>query len=345
MAWRTYTDTGTSIPGIYSASVSMWDTTSNVATYNTTTTIYEWTPVQYGNWQNDNGLNVGFDIVKNKETQVIHPRLYFKYVKSKLSKLQQKEMVERLTKLQKLLVQAKDLGQKALYEELARKVAIAIKEQEINVCGIEYTIHKEAINKYREKVKGPEIGFCTLEKYSRPIPANVKKRIEKCKELKLFDNYHVLYLEYKEKTDVGGKKKEEATEKKTNKEKIKEKDPILFGTLDFLPDKFYFIIDWIDEYCDLTLDKFVEVVKKNDPEYDLDKIDDITPELLQKMVQEARDRHNRLANTNSKNFKDLMKEEDLTYMGKIVQARKKSVEKAIVVLDKVIKVFKKDKGV
>jgi hypothetical protein len=82
---------------------------------------------------------------------------------------------------------------------------------------------------------------------------------------------------------------------------------------DYEPDKYYFIIDWIDEYCDLTLDKFIATIKKDDPEYDLDKIDDITPELLQKLVQESKDRHTRLQGTKRENYKELMEKEDATY--------------------------------
>ena len=29
-------------------------------------------------------------------------------------------------------------------------------------------------------------------------------------------------------------------------------------------ERFYFVGDWIDEFCDLTLDKFVETLSKND---------------------------------------------------------------------------------
>lgn len=47
----------------------------------------------------------------------------------------------------------------------------------------------------------------------------------------------------------------------------REKDPILFGTFQdtatrTVVERFYFIGDWTDEYCDLTLDKMVAVVKE-----------------------------------------------------------------------------------
>ncbi|HRZ18464.1 MAG TPA: hypothetical protein P5136_00165 [Methanofastidiosum sp.] len=337
MAWTAYTDSGTQVTGLRNLTGS---TTIGTASYidstSATANIY-YVPNQYYTFETNLGVQAQFDVVKEKDTRVIHPRLYFKFVKSKMMKMQQKELNERLLKLQQLVVQAKDLGQKSLYEELARKIAITIKEQEINVCGIEYTVHSEAINKYRHKVKGPTIGFCKLENYTRPVPANVKKRIDKCKELKLFDQYWVLYLEYKDKLDVDGKKKAETTEKKTTKEKIKEKDPILFGVQEYLPDKYYFIIDWIDEYCDLTLDKFVQTIKKDDPEYDLDKIDEINEDLLKKLVQESRDRHQRLTSTNRNNFKQLMEEEEKTYTEKAKKYVDKLYPKATKLREKLSK--------
>ena len=50
------------------------------------------------------------------------------------------------------------------------------------------------------------------------------------------------------------------------KREAREKDPILFGTFQDLStgsivERFYFIGDWVDEYCDLTLDKLVTEYK------------------------------------------------------------------------------------
>ena len=46
----------------------------------------------------------------------------------------------------------------------------------------------------------------------------------------------------------------------------KEKDPIVFGIFTdkeniFTLDRLYYVADWVDEYCDLTLDKLVEEYK------------------------------------------------------------------------------------
>lgn len=308
-----YMSTGNTSPTISGIS-----TVSSYVDYNTTSaSVYYYRPV-YSNYITNIGTEIDFNIVKDKDTKVIHPQMYFKFVKSKMTKMQQKEMHERLSKLQKLVKEAKNLGQKALYEELATKVAMTVKEQEMNVCGIEYIVPKSIIEKYMYKVKDVDIKLSKLENYTRPIPANVSKRLKKVQELELFDNYWVLYLDYKDKIDIDNNKKKESSDKKTNKEKIKEKDPILFGVQNYEPDKFYFIIDWIDEYCDLTLDKFVDTIKKDDPNYNLNSIDEMTPKLMQKLIQESKERFERLQKTNQGNFKDLMKEED-NYYKKVIK--------------------------
>lgn len=68
-------------------------------------------------------------------------------------------------------------------------------------------------------------------------------------------------------TDYTGK-----VERTIEKER-REKDPILFGTFqkqrgntrnsgNLINDRFYYLGDWEDEYCDLTMDKFLKEVGK-----------------------------------------------------------------------------------
>jgi len=64
-------------------------------------------------------------------------------------------------------------------------------------------------------------------------------------------------------------------------------DPIIFGVFEDennVMDRFYFIGDWIDEYCDLTLDKMVSICKKENVDiikkiYTSDKLASIKKEL------------------------------------------------------------------
>lgn len=305
-------DTGGSISSVSTSSgtANSWTTVDNsIHVY------YE--PQQYYHYGTNLGTEIKFDFAADKKN-VIHPRLYFRFVKSKLTKLEERKLNKRLLLLQKFVKSAEDMGQQALYEEFSRKIATTVREQELWACGIEYFLDKKYVTQFMDKVKDVEIGFSRLENFDRPLPAQVERKVKKIRKLKLFDELWVLYLNYKDKEDIGGIKKKDGG-LKTNKEKIKEKDPILFGVQSYMPNKLYYIIDWIDEYCDLTLDKFIEDVKKSDPDYDVYKLDDIDEKYIQKLVKESRDRHKRLENTNYKNYKDLMKEEDkLTKISKSV---------------------------
>jgi len=234
----------------------------------------------------------------------IGPRLYFSYVKSKLNKSQVKKLKARLSKLQALVKDAEEMGQKALYEEFSRMLMATIRESEAVACGYDvYVMHKD-ITKFQGHVSENDksydnpVFFKKLEEFPRAIPAKVQKVIKSVKEKGIFDELWILYLDY------SGEKI------KTNKEKIREKDPILFGKFSYDNEKYYFITDWIDEYCDLTLSKFVEELKSKDEDYNFGRVEEITPEYIEKIKQEVKDRAERLANTKPANFRELMAQED-----------------------------------
>lgn len=104
-----------------------------------------------------------------------------------------------------------------------------------------------------------------LSNYPRPIPKGSSKKIKNAK--KVFDDIVILY------TDYTGK------DRKHVEEGRKEKDPIAFGILKsefknpitnrkqtVQHTQAFFITDWVDDDCDLTLDKLIsEAVKVEKP--------------------------------------------------------------------------------
>lgn len=71
----------------------------------------------------------------------------------------------------------------------------------------------------------------------------------------LFDQMYIVFTDY-----TGKEERKIAAEKK-------DKDPILFGTFQdrkqkVCVDRFYYLGDWVDEYCDLTLDKMINQTEK-----------------------------------------------------------------------------------
>ena len=133
------------------------------------------------------------------------------------------------------------------------------KELKLVEMGITTFIYKDDIDFYidtvtnnRERLSRP-IKIIELERYEREIPDEIVEVIDKTKEL--FDQMYIVY------TDYTGRE-----ERKIDAAK-KQKDPILFGTFQnkekkVVIDRFYYLGDWVDEYCDLTLDKMVNETKK-----------------------------------------------------------------------------------
>lgn len=115
----------------------------------------------------------------------------------------------------------------------------------------------DLLNKY--KITGQQKGMRKLmfhleciEK-EREIPDEIVEVVAAVKDK--FDQLYVVF------TDYTGK-----VERQVEKER-REKDPILFGTFQnpsnrTVIDRFYYLGDWEDEYCDLTLDKMVNETEK-----------------------------------------------------------------------------------
>ena len=180
----------------------------------------------------------------------IHPRLYFKYLKSKLNVIENRKLKQRLKQLEKMADDYVKSGQEALSDECIKQFLIITRESAILACGLNLFLIQEHIEKFRYKIKGIPLKITELKNFARPLPKNIVKKVKKCIEKKLFDTYWVLHLDNKAIKD---------TEKERIKKKeAREKDPILVGRIEY-SDKHYFIGDWEDEFDDLRLN---DIIKK-----------------------------------------------------------------------------------
>jgi hypothetical protein len=95
-----------------------------------------------------------------------------------------------------------------------------------------------------------EKGLCLdwICDFVRPIPETVLEEKRKCDDSLLFDNYLVLHYDPDNKA---------TTEKARAAEVQKRKDPILFGVVKNSRN-LYFVADWKDELCDLTIKDIVD---------------------------------------------------------------------------------------
>jgi hypothetical protein len=112
-----------------------------------------------------------------------------------------------------------------------------------------YVTEKQVIDFYEKVGQDKNLKLTWIKNFGRIIPEEVYKIKKDVDERKIFDNYVILHYD---PANNG--------EKLTKKEVEKKKDPILFGVIKNSR-KLYFIADWKDEYCDLTLEEMFKVLK------------------------------------------------------------------------------------
>ena len=145
---------------------------------------------------------------------------------------------------------ALEMGQTALAERLKESMEVRKLEILLGASGFgKYVTESQVVNLTRKSEKGLCLDY--VGDFGRPIPAEVREIKLQADRLCAFDNYAVLHY------DPSGKGRvlspaEEAKERK------KKSDPILFGLIRGSR-KLYYVADWIDEYCDLTLEEFLRI--------------------------------------------------------------------------------------
>lgn len=168
---------------------------------------------------------------------------------------------DRVSKYLTALHNATNIGQTALQEELIRGLITNRYESVLYAEGCYYAVTEEQVAKFASQCeKGLKLSY--LKNFSRPIPQEVIDKIAKMNELEVFDNYVILYYD-----------PEGTVYKETAREEAKRRDPIIFGVIAGSK-KLYYVADWIDEYCDLTLDAFVDSlgIEKEDLHFDAEEI-------------------------------------------------------------------------
>jgi hypothetical protein len=259
--------------------------------------IIYYAPNSWGEDTNPFQLELQEEIKLPPPKNMIHPQLYFSYVKSKLKKNERKFLEDQIGKLNEMLKNCQEIQQDGLKEELENRMFFVIQDWELLALGIDTYILKNDIEKFRYKIiSNRSISFNKLEEFPREIPKDIRNKIKKYQNLDIFSEYWILYYD-------------SATPVKTNETKIKEKDPIVFGTLESDPDRFYFIADWEDEYCDLTLDIFITKYKRKHKKYNPGKLEEFKREQFDNIIEKVKARQKRLKNTSSSTWKNLLKEE------------------------------------
>lgn len=183
----------------------------------------------------------------------VTPSEYFDYVKGRKVEATDSMLQKIYDNCLELLNKYNSTGQIKAMKKLMFHLNNIERERELVKLGVNTFVYKSDIEDYIEHVADKVVKVIELENYEREIPDEIVKTVEKTKHL--FDAMYVVF------TDYTGE-----TERKVETEK-RAKDPILFGAFmdrnnSVIVERFYFLGDWVDDFCDLTLDKMVAEVEK-----------------------------------------------------------------------------------
>ena len=171
---------------------------------------------------------------------------YFNILKNKKQVMTQMKLDEFYDNCLAMLERFRITGQIDGMKKIAFLAEYTVKEKQLLDIGITEYVHKYDIDDYIDNISDDDVSIIELSKYERIIPDDIIGKIVTCKDI--FDEMYVLFTDY-----TSQHKRKIESERKNN-------DPILFGVFKSkrtFHDRFYIIGDWEDEYCHLTMEKFL----------------------------------------------------------------------------------------
>lgn len=187
--------------------------------------------------------------VKREEKKKLNPSEFFKEISSTLEfkTFDSQKYVKRVDGYLSAIENAKKLGQTALVEKLENEIELIKSESLLFGIGNIKTITEEQIiHFYKKSKKGLRLDW--IKNFTRIIPNKIVKQKIKIDNLKVFDNYVILHFD--------------PNEEAYSMTKAEKEDPIIFGVIQGSR-KLYYIADWKDKYCDLTLDTLIDEFGKH----------------------------------------------------------------------------------
>lgn len=186
------------------------------------------------------------------EKKKFPPQAFFTLVKgSILTDTFDKKLYEkRVEGYLQTIKQAKSAGQTSLVETLQSKLNTVHNENLLYASGNVTTITEEQVVEfYKKSEKGLRLDW--IKNFNRVIPSKIVDAKLELDKLGVFDNYVIMHYDPNKKSW-----------KETQEELEKRKDPILFGVIKNI-NKLYYIGDWEDEFCNLTLNDFIDEFGKD----------------------------------------------------------------------------------
>lgn len=179
---------------------------------------------------------------------------YFDSIKESVEALNPNEIqniINEIDNIKTVITTLSAVGQDSMKEAYQSILNLREKEFTLYKSGkIKKVLSEEMIVNF-SKTAPKALKLTYLKHYLRVIPLDCVSKILDVLESKLFDNIVILHYDPENKDSKPSKQEVE-----------KAKDPIAFGLINGSRN-FYYICDWIDEYCDLTLEDIVETLPED----------------------------------------------------------------------------------
>ena len=181
----------------------------------------------------------------------VTPTTYFNYVKDMKKNIEDENLQTVADNCLILLQKTKITGQTSAAKKIVDQYSLIMRELKAASFGFDTIVYKSDIERFITKISKHPVKIIELHKYTREVHDSVIDKLTIAKENELFDEYYVLFTDYSMEDT-----------KKIAQER-RDKDPILFGSFKTADDnnipeeRFFYIGDWIDEYCDLTLEQML----------------------------------------------------------------------------------------
>lgn len=150
---------------------------------------------------------------------------------------------------EKAIVQASKLGQKSLVEKLTDMLDVVRGEAHLIQMGLtKYVTNEQVCDFYESVDEEKDLKLTWIGNFVKIIPEEVVGLKTSIDKRGVFDNYVILHF------DPFG------TATSLTKEELEvKKDPILFGLIKNSK-RLYYVGDWKDDYCDLTIEGMFETL-------------------------------------------------------------------------------------
>lgn len=179
------------------------------------------------------------------DSQLMNPSVFFENIQKAMQGVE--IYTDRLNKYDDMVSRCKQTGQTALLEKLSKAKEMVVVESALLASGNKKFISEaDVIGFVKLAKKGVRLDW--IKNFCRMIPSGVAKAKSDADLLRVFDNYVIMHYDPQMKSY-----------ELTKAEIDHIKDPIVFGVVSGIR-KLYYIADWKDDVCDLTLEELNNVL-------------------------------------------------------------------------------------